>query len=276
MNAKQLAEAKATTGDFARAAGDRAVVPAYNLPGVEQPLAFTGPVLADIFTGKITMWNDPTLVALNPALKDKAVKIQPVTRADSSGTSFIFSDYLAKVSPEFKKDVGAATLPKWPKGLGSSQEKCSGVAGYIGRTEGATGYIELTYALDSKEKLKYGSVLNKEGRQVLAILGSITAAAAASLDKKQDAEPYSLHELTYNLTDADGEKSYPIAGMSFAVIFKKLDGDQASGAKGNAVVAVLKWATSAEGQELAKNGTTRRCRPTSEEGRGQARDGETN
>jgi phosphate transport system substrate-binding protein len=87
---------------------------------------------------------------------------------------------------------------------------------------------------------------------VLADLESIMAAAAASLDKKQDAEPYSLHELTYNLTDADGEKSYPIAGMSFAVIFKKLDGDQASGAKGKAVVAFLKWATSAEGQELAK------------------------
>jgi phosphate ABC transporter phosphate-binding protein len=253
MNAKQLAEAKATTGDFVHVPlVIGAVVPAYNLPGVEQPLAFTGPVLANIFTGKITMWNDPKLVALNPALKDKAVKIQPVTRADSSGTSFIFSDYLAKVSPEFKKEVGAATLPRWPKGSGSSQEKSSGVAGYIGRTEGAIGYIELTYALDSSEKLKYGSVLNKAGKQVLADLESITAAAAASLNKKQDAEPYSLHDLTYNLTDADEEKSYPIAGMSFAVIYKKLDGDQASGAKGKAVVAFLKWATSPEGQELAK------------------------
>ena len=253
MNAKQLAEAGATAGDFVHVPlVIGAVVPAYNLPGVDRPLAFTGPVLADIFAGKVTMWNDPELVALNPALKDRAVRIQPVTRADSSGTSFIFSDYLAKVSPAFKKEVGAATLPKWPKGSGSSQEKSSGVAGFIGRTEGAIGYIELTYALDGKDKLKYGSVQNRAGKQVLADLDSITAAAAASLDRKPDAEPYSLHELTYNLTDAEGEKSYPIAGMSFAIIHKKLDGEQAGGAKGRAVVAFLKWATSPEGQELAR------------------------
>lgn len=253
MNRKQLAEAKAASADFVHVPlVIGAVVPVYNLPGVEQPIAFTGPLLADIFTGKVTMWNDPKLVELNPFLKDKAVKIQPVFRSDASGTSFIFSDYLAKVSPEFRKEVGAATLPNWPKGAGIAQEKSSGVAGFVGRTEGAVGYIELTYALDSGDKLKYGSVRNKAGRQIRADLDGITAAAAASLDKKPDAEPYSLHDLTFNLTDADGDASYPIAGMSFAVIYKKLDGDQAGGAKGKAVVEFLKWATSPEGQELAK------------------------
>ncbi len=254
LNRKQLDEAKSLGGEVIHiplVIG--AVVPAYNLPGIEQPLMFSGPVLADIFTGRITMWNDPKLVALNPGLKDVAVKIQPVTRSDGSGTSFIFSDYLAKVSPEFRNTVGVSTQPAWPKGTGISQLKSEGVAGYVARTEGAIGYVELTYALDSPDKLKYGSVINKAGKPVLANLESIAAAAAATpVDQPQTVEPYSLHELTFSLTDADGEKSYPISGMSFATFYKKLDGAQASGAKGKAVVEFLKWATGPEGQELAK------------------------
>lgn len=252
MNAKQVSEAKAAGGDVVHiplVIG--AVVPVYNLTGVEEPLKFTGPVLAEIFTGKIDVWNHEKLVALNPGLKDKALKIQPVFRSDPSGTTFIFTDYLSKTSPEFKGTVGSSTQPAWPK-VGISQEKSSGVAGYVGRNEGSIGYIELTYALDSKDKLKFGSVANKAGRHVLADMDSITAAAAATLDKPQTVEPYSLHELTYSLTDAEGEKSYPVAGMSFAVVYKKLDGAQAGGAKGKALVEFLKWATGPEGQELAK------------------------
>src|SRR5262249_49892453 len=152
---------------------------------------------------------------------------------------------LAKVDENFKKTVGVSNAPTWPKGVGIAQNKSDGVAGHISRTEGAIGYIELTYAL-GYEKLKFGSVRNKARKDVLADLDSITAAAEASLDQKQTQEPYSLHELTYNLTDAAGEKSYPIAGMSFAVLYKKQEG-----AKGKAVVAFLRWATSAQGQEIA-------------------------
>ncbi|HEY3788556.1 MAG TPA: phosphate ABC transporter substrate-binding protein PstS [Urbifossiella sp.] len=224
-----------------------AVVPAYNLPGVEQPIKFTGPLLVEIFTGKIAKWNDPRIAAINPGVSFPDLVIQPVYRADPSGTTFIFCDYLAKVDDSFKKTIGVSNAPTWPKGVGIGQNKSDGVAGHISRTEGAIGYIELTYALDSKDKLKFGSVRNKAGRDVIADLDSITAAADASLDQKPTEEPYSLHELTYNLTDAAGEKSYPIAGMSFAVLYKKQQG-----ATGRAVVAFLRWATSTEGQALAK------------------------
>jgi phosphate ABC transporter phosphate-binding protein len=224
-----------------------AVVPVYNVPGVSERLKFTGPLLVEIFTGRIAKWNDAKIQALNPTAALPDLVIQLVYRADPSGTTFIFCDYLAKVDPEFKRTVGVSNAPTWPKGVGISQNKSDGVAGHLSRTEGSIGYIELTYALDSKDQLKFGTVRNQAGKDVLAGFDSITAAADASLDQKQTQEPYSLHELAYNLTDAPGERSYPIAGMSFAVMFKKQ-----SGAKGKAIVAFLKWATGAEGQDLAK------------------------
>jgi len=251
MNAKQLTEAQAQGGEVVHiplVIG--AVVPMYNLPKVEAPVKFTGPVLAAIFTGKITKWNDAKLKDLNPGVDLPDLAIQPVYRAEPSGTSFIFSDYLSKVDPEFKKTVGASTSPKWPENVGIGQQKSDGVAGHIDRTPGAIGYIELTFALD--KNAKYGSVRNKAGKDILANFESTAAAADASLSEKQTEEPYSLHELTYNLTNAGGEKSYPIAGMSFGVIYKKLSGEKAGGANGRAVVAFFKWATSPEGQELAK------------------------
>jgi phosphate transport system substrate-binding protein len=246
MNRKQLDEARAEGGPVVHVPlVIGAVVPVYNLPGVEQPLQFTGPLLAEIFTGKITKWNDPKIKAQNSSANLPDLGIQPVYRADPSGTSFIFSDYLSKVSPEFKDTVGASTTPKWPGGVGTAQSKSDGVSGHIARTPGAIGYVELTYALDTNAK--YGSVVNQAGKAIAATLESITAAAAASLGTKPTAEPYSLHELTYNLTDAPGPESYPIAGMSFAVLYQTQ-----TGAKGKAVVAFLKWCTSAEGQALAR------------------------
>lgn len=224
-----------------------AVVPVYNLPGVSAPLKFSGSLLVDIFTGKVAKWNDAKIAALNPGVALPDLVIQPVYRSDPSGTTFIFCDYLAKVDETFRKTVGVSNAPTWPKGVGIAQNKSDGVAGHISRSEGAIGYIELTYALDSKDKLKYGAVRNRAGKDVLADFDSITAAADASLDQKQTQEPYSLHELAFNLTDAPGEKSYPIAGMSFAVLYKKQ-----SGAKGRAAVAFLRWATSPDGQDLAK------------------------
>jgi phosphate transport system substrate-binding protein len=246
MNKKQLDEARATGGDVIHVPlVIGAVVPAYNLPGVDQTVTFTGPLLAEVFTGKVKKWNDPKLKALNPGLALPDLDLQPVYRSDPSGTSFIFADYLAKVDDGFRKTVGASTTPKWPETVGIRQPKSDGVAGYIDRTPGAIGYVELTYALD--KKAKYGAVRNRAGTDVRADLDGITAAAAASLDQPQAHEPYSLHELTYNLTDAPGEKSYPIAGMSFAVLYRTQEG-----AAGKAVVAFLRWATGPEGQELAK------------------------
>jgi phosphate ABC transporter phosphate-binding protein len=251
MNAAQLAEAAKTGGEVIHVPlVIGAVVPMYNLPGVDQPIKFTGPLLVEIFNGKVKRWDDAKLKELNPGVALPGLDIQPVYRADPSGTSFIFSDYLAKIDPDFKKMVGASTTPKWPETVGIRQQKSDGVAGHINRTAGAIGYIELTYALD--QKAKFGSVRNAAGKDVLADLASITAAAAASLDQKQTDPPYSLHELTYNLTNASGEASYPIAGMSFAVLYQKPDlGDDAAKARAKAVVTFLKWATSAEGQDLA-------------------------
>ncbi|OWK34591.1 phosphate ABC transporter substrate-binding protein PstS [Fimbriiglobus ruber] len=222
-----------------------AVVPMYRLDGVDKTLVFSGPVLADIFSGKITKWNDAKLKDLNPGANLPDVSISPVCRADKSGTSFIFTDYLSKVSPEFKKTVGVSSEPKWPENVGTKQQKTDGVAGHITKNNGAIGYVELTYALDTKAG--YGAVVNKAGKTVRADLDSITAAAAATLGHTQTEKPYSLHDLTYNLTDAAGDASYPIAALSFAIIYQKQ-----SGPKGKAVVEFLKWASSPAAQELAK------------------------
>lgn len=222
-----------------------AVVPVYNLDGLDKPLNFTGPVLAAIYLGKLTKWNDPALKELNPGVALPDLGIQPVFRSDSSGTSNIFTEYLSKVSPEFKEKVGASTSPAFPQGVGIGKPKTDGVAGHVASTRGAIGYVELTYALDKKSQ--FGAVKNKAGAFVRADLAGITAAAAASLGAKPTAEPYSLHDLTYSLTDAAGEASYPVAAISYAVLYAR----QPDAAKGKAVVEFLKWCLSAEGQKIA-------------------------
>ncbi len=246
MNRKQLDLALAKGGPVVHVPlVIGAVVPMYNLPGVEKPVVFSGPVIADIFMGKITKWNDPKLAALNPGVNLPDLGIQPVARADASGTSFIFSDYLAKVSPEFKAAVGASNEPRWPERVGVKQPGNNGVANHVINNPGAVGYVELTYALDTKAQ--YGAVVNQVGKPVRADLPSITKAAEATLDVPQTAEPYSLHELTYSLTDAPGDGSYPIAGMSFAILFQKQ-----SGPKGQGIVAFLNWVVTPEAQQIAE------------------------
>jgi phosphate transport system substrate-binding protein len=227
-----------------------AVVPIYNVPNVDGDLVFTGDLLADVFMGKVARWNDPRLVALNPGLGAVDLPVKPVVRSDGSGTSFIFTDYLSKASPAFRAEVTASTKPNWPKGAVTAQPKSKGVAGFVAENAGTIGYVDLTDALDGKTK--FGAVKNRAGKVMKADAAGITAAAAAAMKAPQDAEPYKLHELTYNLTDADAPDAYPISGMSFAIVYKSLAGEQAGGAKGKAVVAFLTWATSAEGQEMAK------------------------
>ena len=251
MGRKQLAEAEARGGPVLHVplvAG--AVVPIYNLPPggegePDGPLHFTGEVLAEIFLGRLTQWNDPALAALNPgrALPDLAV--QPVARADPSGTSLVFADYLAKVHPEARATLGVSNLPNWPRGVGIAQAKSDGVAGYVGRTPGAIGYVELAFALENPD-VRFGTVRNRAGRDIAAGRGSIAAAAEVRLDARPTEEPYSLHELTYNLTDAAGPDAYPIVGLSFAVLYRRQPGP-----RGAAVRDFLAWAVSADGQKLA-------------------------
>src|SRR5882724_6512654 len=132
-------------------------VPVYNIPGVTAELRFTGPLLAEIFLGKITKWNDPAIRAVNPGVNLPGEEITVVHRSDGSGTTYIFVDYLSKVSPEWKQKVGVATSVNWPAGVG--QKGNEGVSGFVKQTPGSIGYVELIYAIQNK--IAYGSVQNQ-------------------------------------------------------------------------------------------------------------------
>src|SRR5258707_5516162 len=153
-----------------------AVVPVYNIPNVTADLKFTGAVLADIYLGKITKWNDPAIAKLNAGVNLPGSDITVVHRSDASGTSYIWVDYLAKVSAEWKTKVGVATAVNWPTGVGGKGNE--GVAGLVTQTPGSIGYVELIYALQNK--ISYGSVQNQAGEFVKTSVESVTAAAAAA------------------------------------------------------------------------------------------------
>jgi phosphate transport system substrate-binding protein len=213
------------------------VVPIYNLPEVKDaPLRFTGPVLADIYLGKITKWNDKALKDLNPdaALPDKEIAV--VHRSEGSGTTYIFSDYLCQVSPEgWKTKVGKGTALNWPAGVG--QKGSDGVSGQVKRVDGSIGYVELIYALQNK--MTYGTVKNKAGNYVAATLESVTEAARNKLKDIPE-------DLRFSIVDADGKESYPISGTVWAVLYQK----QPAG-KGPMVVDYLRWVTH-DGQKDAE------------------------
>jgi phosphate ABC transporter phosphate-binding protein len=234
MNEEQLGKAKESGGEVVHiplAMG--AVVVAYNLNEVKDALIFSGPVLADIFLGKITKWNDDAIKKLNPsaALPDKSIAV--VHRSEGSGTTYIWVDYLAKVSPVWKEKVGVGTSVNWPCGIGSKGNE--GVAGQVKRSSGSIGYVELTYA--SQNNIPFGHIINKEGAAITPSLASVTAAADAALSNIPD-------DLRYSLTDAPGKESYPISGTVWAVAYVK----QKPGT-GQAIANFLRWVTH-EGQEL--------------------------
>ena len=211
-----------------------AVVPAYNVDGVGE-LKFTGPLLAEIFLGKVVKWNDPAIAKVNPGVALPALDITVAHRSDGSGTTFIFADYLSKVSPEWKKTVGADTSLKWPVGVGGKGNE--GVTGFIKQTPGSIGYIELVYALQNKAT--YGAVQNARGEFVEASVTSVTAAAAASIA----AIPA---DFRVSITNADGPGAYPLSSFTWLLLYEDAE-DKAQSA---VMVDFVKWALT-EGQPQA-------------------------
>lgn len=202
------------------------VVPTYNIPGVTGELKFTPEALAGIFLKKITKWNDPELKKANPGVNLPDSDIVVVHRSDGSGTSFVWTDYLSKVNPEWKKTVGANTSPNWPTGLGGKGN--DGVAGYVKQTPNSIGYVELIYAVQSK--MGYGSVRNKAGAFVKADFDSVTAAAAAFAKNMPE-------DFRVSITDAPGKGAYPIATFTWLLIPSQF----ADAAKKKDITDFLKW-----------------------------------
>jgi phosphate transport system substrate-binding protein len=210
-----------------------AVVPVYNIPGVTGELKFTGPLLADIFLGKIAKWNDPALAKLNPGVTLPATDVTVVHRSDGSGTTFIFVDYLSKVSPAFKSQVGVNTSVKWPAGVGGKGNE--GVSGLVTQTPGSIGYVELIYALQNK--IAFGSVQNAAGEFVKASVDAVTRAAASA-----QIPP----DFRVSITNAPGPGAYPVSSFTWILMYE----DPKDKAAGKAIVDFMKWALT-DGQKYA-------------------------
>lgn len=205
MSDEQIRAAKVKTMHIPTVLG--AVVPVYNLPGVNASLNFSPDVMADIYLGKITKWNDPRIARDNPGVNLPGDPILPVYRSDGSGTTYIFTDFLSKVSPEWQQRVGKNTSVKWPTGIG--QKGNEGVAGMVRQSPHAFGYVELIYAVQNK--MPYGSVRNSSGKFVKASTEGVTAAAAAAA-KGMPAD------FRVSITNAPGADSYPISSFTWLLI----------------------------------------------------------
>ncbi len=224
MNDDQLSQAKVKVMHLPTVLG--AVVPIYNLPGVSKPLNFSGDVIADIYLGKISHWNDPRIAKDNPGVSLPDKSILPVYRSESSGTTYIFSDYLSKVSPAWASGPSKGTAIKWPVGIG--QKGSEGVSGMVRQTPGAFGYVELIYA--SQNHIAYGAVKSKDGKFLVATPDGVTAAAAAA-SKSMPAD------YRVSITNAPGAESYPISSFTWLLIPTHF----ADATKGQAVKGFLTW-----------------------------------
>jgi phosphate transport system substrate-binding protein len=231
MTDEQLGQAKTKILHIPTVMG--AVVPAYNVPGVTGELKFTPEALSGIFLGKITTWNDPAIAKANPGVNLPAQNIIVIHRSDGSGTSYIFTDYLSKVSSEWANGPGKATSVKWPVGLGGKGNE--GVAGMIRQMQGSIGYIELIYAVQNK--IDYGSVKNSGGTFVKASLESVTAAAASAKSMPSD--------FRVSITNAPGKDSYPISSFTWLLIPEK----SKEAAKGKILADFLTWMVD-DGQKM--------------------------
>jgi phosphate transport system substrate-binding protein len=211
-----------------------AVVPVYNLE-VQGDLKFSGETLAGIFLGKITRWNDPVLAKDNPGVSLPDAEITVVHRSDGSGTSYIWCDYLSKISPEYKKTVGVATSVNWPVGLGGKGNE--GVAGLVKQTPGSLGYVELIYALHNQ--IPFGSVKNLEGEFVKATVEAVTAAAASATSKMPP-------DFRVSITNAPGKGVYPISSFTWLLLYE----NPKDKGRSKIMVDFVKWAL-ADGQKFA-------------------------
>ena len=210
------------------------IVPAYNIPGVKDELKFTPQIIAGIYLNEITSWNDKAIAAANPGVKLPNTSIVVIHRSDGSGTTFVFTDYLSKISSEWKSRVGSSTSVSWPVGLGAKGNE--GVAGMIRQMEGGFGYVELIYALQNK--ITYGSVQNASGNFVKASLESTTAAAAAV---KMPGDDFRV-----SITNAPGKDAYPISTFTYLLIPKHWK----DGTKQKATAGFLDWMLN-NGQSMA-------------------------
>jgi phosphate transport system substrate-binding protein len=231
MTDEQLSQAKTKILHIPTVMG--AVVPAYNVPGVSTELKFTPEALAGIFLGKITTWNDPAIAKANPGVSLPNQTIIVVHRSDGSGTTYIFTDYLSKVSSEWANGPGKGTSVKWPVGLGGKGNE--GVAGMIRQMQGGIGYIELIYAVQNK--IDYGSVKNAGGVFVKASLDSVTAAAASVKSMPAD--------FRVSITNAPGKDAYPISSFTWLLIPEK----SKEAAKGKILADFLTWMVD-DGQKM--------------------------
>ncbi|HLJ24530.1 MAG TPA: phosphate ABC transporter substrate-binding protein PstS [Candidatus Acidoferrales bacterium] len=234
MNDEQLKQASVPILHFPTVLG--AAVPSYNVPGVQGDLNFTPEALAGIFLGKVTKWNDPTITSANPGVKLPSDDIVLVHRSDGSGTTYIWTDYLSKVSPEWEKKAGKGTSVNWPVGLGGKGNE--GVAALIQQTPGSLGYVELIYAIQNK--MPYGKVKNSSGAFVKADLASVSAAAAATVKFMPD-------DFRVSITNPEGKTAYPIASFTWLLIPSKFS----DATKRDVVKDFLKWALT-DGQQYAE------------------------
>jgi phosphate transport system substrate-binding protein len=234
MSDKDLAEASAPVLHIPTCAG--AVVITYNLTGNPQ-LRFTPDVIADIFLGKISKWNDRRISESNPGVKLPDMNMTVVHRSDGSGTTFIFSDYLSKVSADWKEKVGNGTSLNWPTGLGGKGNP--GVAGLVQQTPGSIGYVELIYALQNK--MPYGVVKNKKGNFVTPTIPSTSKAADTNLPD----------DMKVSLTDTDAPEGYPISGFTWILVYKDQNYGDRTEEKAKESVKLLWWMTH-EGQKYTE------------------------
>jgi phosphate transport system substrate-binding protein len=216
-----------------------AVVVAYNIPGLSQPVKFTPDVVADIFLGKITKWNDARLTSVNTGVTLPETDIVVVHRADGSGTSFVFTDYLAKVSPEWQQKVGKGTSVNWPVGLGGRGNE--GVTATVSQTPGAIGYVELAYA--QKNNIPFGTLRNSSGKWITPSLDAVTAAAAGAM-KEMGANT----DFRVSITNSPGAQAYPISSFTWLLLHKTY----ADTTKARALVQFVAW-LEGDGQTKAES-----------------------
>jgi phosphate transport system substrate-binding protein len=231
MTDDQLKEAKFKVLNIPTVLG--AVVPAYNIPGVTGDVKFTPEALAGIFLGSISKWNDKAITSANPGVNFPDQDIIVVHRSDGSGTSFIWTDYLSKISPEWKSQVGSGTSVKWPKGLGGKGN--DGVAGSVRQLKGAIGYVELIYA--AQNNITYGSIKNSSGNFVKASLEGVTAAAASA--------PKMPADFRVSITNAPGKDAYPVSSFTWLLI----PAQSKDPAKGKILADFLNWMVT-DGQKM--------------------------